>query len=54
MATQPKPIVIKLTRKQKGQARKDIKKYGVAKFQIEEIQTLSKPPMLTTKTVHNH
>jgi hypothetical protein len=53
MATKlPKPIAIKLNAKQKTQARKDIKKYGVAKFQIEEIQTMSVPPTVSTKTVH--
>jgi len=51
----PKPIVIKLTKKHKKQARESIHKHGVAKFEIRDVRPVrSVPARLSTSTVHNH
>jgi hypothetical protein len=50
----PKPIVIKLTKKHKQQARESIRKHGVAKFEIQDVRAVrSVPARLSTSTVHN-
>ncbi len=49
----PKPIRIRLTAKQKKQAREHITKHGAAKFEINEIRVKRAPLRVTTSTIHN-
>jgi hypothetical protein len=49
----PKPIVIKLTKKHKQQARESIRKHGVAKFEIRDVRPVrSVPARVSTNTIH--
>jgi hypothetical protein len=49
----PKPIVIKLTKKHKKQARESIRKHGVAKFEIRDVRPVrSVPARVSTNTIH--
>jgi hypothetical protein len=49
----PKPIVIRLTKSHKKQARESIRKHGVAKFEIRDVRPVrSVAARVSTSTVH--